>query len=93
MITWPFAPLRMFGYDVIVIDPPTRFELRSAKGAGKSAASHYRLMSWEDLAALPVGQLARANGVLLQWCCAPTLPQSLKLMERWGAAYRTDLVW
>lgn len=92
-MTFPFEPLRMFGYDVIDVDPPTSFELYSEKGAEKSAAHHYDLMSWEDLAALPVGHLARGNAILLLWACSPTLPHSLRLMERWGALYKTNLVW
>jgi N6-adenosine-specific RNA methylase IME4 len=92
-MTWPFAPLRMFGYDVIEVDPPTEFDLYSDKGAAKSAAAHYKTMSWDDIGALPVGHLARADAILLLWACAPTLPQSLRLMERWGALYKTNLVW
>lgn len=92
-MTWPFEPLRMFDYDVIEVDPPTPFDLYSEKGNAKSASAHYDIMSWDDLGALPVGHLARANAILLQWCCAPTLPASLRLMERWGALYKTNLVW
>jgi N6-adenosine-specific RNA methylase IME4 len=92
-MTFPFTPLRMFGYNVIEVDPPTRFDLYSAKGAEKSAASHYDLMDWNDLAAMPVGHLARANAILLLWACAPTLRQSFWLMEQWGARYKTELIW
>ena len=53
-MTWPFGHLPMFGFDVIVADPPTRFELYSEKGNRKSASRHYSTMSWQDLAALPV---------------------------------------
>ena len=92
-MTFPFSPLRMFGYDIIDVDPPTPFNLYSEKGAEKSAASHYSLMSWDALGRLPVGHLARANALLLLWACAPTLPMSIRLMESWGALYKTDLVW
>jgi N6-adenosine-specific RNA methylase IME4 len=92
-MTWPFTPLQMFGYDVIVVDPPTRFELRSEKGNEKSAGAQYDLMSWEDIAALPVGHLARANAILLLWACPPTLRLSLDLMDAWGALYKTERIW
>lgn len=92
-MNWPFGSLQMFGYDAIVIDPPTQFELYSEKGAKKSAASHYKLMSWDDIAALPVGHLARANAIILLWACAPTLRKSLALLDGWGAVYKTELVW
>lgn len=92
-MTWPFAPLRMFGYDVIEADPPTEFALYSEKGNAKSASAQYEIMSWDALNALPVGHLARANAILLLWYCAPSLPQSLRLLDAWGAVYKTNLVW
>lgn len=92
-MTWPFAPLRMFGYDVIEADPPTDFKLWSEAGNAKSASAQYGIMSWEELAALPVGHLARANAILTLWACPPTLPKSIWLMAQWGALYKTELVW
>lgn len=92
-MTWPFAPLPTFGFDVLVIDPPTEFELYSDKGATKSAAAHYKLMSWEDIARLPIGHLARANAIVLLWACAPTLRKSFALLDAWGALYKTELIW
>jgi N6-adenosine-specific RNA methylase IME4 len=92
-MTWPFGHLQMFGYDVIVVDPPTTFELRSEKGNSKSAGAQYDLMSWSALAALPVGHLARANGIICLWACPPTLHLSFKLLEDWGALYKTERIW
>lgn len=93
MSAWPFSPLQMFGYDVIVCDPPTTFELYSERGNKKSASAQYEVMSWDDLAAMPVGHLARANAILLLWACPPTLDKSIDLLKRWGALYKTELVW
>jgi N6-adenosine-specific RNA methylase IME4 len=83
----------MFGYDVIVVDPPTKFETYSEWGNGKGAGSKYALMSWADLAKLPVGHLARANAIILLWACAPTLHFSFDLLKAWGALYKTEMVW
>lgn len=93
MTAWPFAPLTMFGYDVICVDPPTTFALYSERGNKKSASAQYEVMSWDDLAAMPVGHLARANAILLLWACPPTLDKSIDLLKRWGALYKTELVW
>lgn len=93
MTGWPFGNLQMFGYDVIVADPPTEFELYSEAGNTKSAGAQYDLMSWEELAAMPVGHLARANAILLLWACPPTLHKSFELLNAWGALYKTELVW
>lgn len=92
-MTWPFGSLQMFGYDVIVCDPPTRFELYSDKGNAKSAGAKYKLMPWQEIAALPVGHLARANAILLLWACPPTLDKSFDLLRAWGALYKTELIW
>ncbi len=90
---WFFEPLRMFGYDLIVIDNPTVFETYSDKGASKSGAAHYDVMSWRALSEMPVGHLARANGVVAMWATPPNLKLSLDLMEKWGALFKTELVW
>lgn len=92
-MTWPFGSLRMFSYDVIVCDPPTEFVLYSEAGNKKSASAQYDTMPWNEIASLPVGQLGRANSILLLWACAPTLPKSLELMKAWGAKYKTELIW
>jgi N6-adenosine-specific RNA methylase IME4 len=93
MTGWFFDPLPMFGFDVAVVDPPTSFELYSQKGNKKSASAQYETMSWDDLAALPVGHLVRGNGIILLWACPPTLDRSIELLKQWGARYKTELVW
>jgi N6-adenosine-specific RNA methylase IME4 len=76
-----------------VMDPPTEFTLRSEAGNAKSASAKYKTMPWPAIEALPVGHLAKANAIFLLWGCPPTLPQSLRLLERLGARYKTELVW
>jgi N6-adenosine-specific RNA methylase IME4 len=90
---WFFDPLPMFGFDVCVVDPPTSFALYSEKGNRKSASAQYKTMPWEALAAMPVGNLVRANGIILLWACPPTLDKSMELLKVWGALYKTELVW
>ena len=68
---WPFGSLTPLSYNLIMIDPPWPTEMRSAKGEGKSAAGHYRSMSFEEIAALPVHQLAADDCVLFVWCTWP----------------------
>jgi N6-adenosine-specific RNA methylase IME4 len=55
---WPFGSLRPFSYELIVIDPPWPTAMRSPKGEKKSHAAKYGSMSFEQIAALPIGQLA-----------------------------------
>ena len=93
MTAWPFDPLMPLSYDVLLADPATRFETYSPAGAGKSPDAHYPTMTWEELEALPVQQLARGDALLMLWACWPTLKQSLALMDAWGFRYVTGGAW
>lgn len=92
-MTFPFEPLRMFGYDVIEADPPWQFELRSDKGEAKSAQAQYACMPLADIKRLPVGHLARLDALLLLWATIPMLPQAIDTMRAWGAEYKSHMVW
>ncbi|WP_461319523.1 MT-A70 family methyltransferase [Bradyrhizobium barranii] len=93
MSGWFFDPLLPFCADVVDVDPPTEFKLRSENGNKKSASAQYDIMSWDDLAKLPVGHLVRGNGIITLWACPPTLDQSMWLLKQWGARFKTELVW
>lgn len=69
--SWPFEGLRPNSYDFGMIDPPWPVKMRSPKGEGKSAAAKYGLMSFEEIAALPVGDLFADHGVLMTWTVWP----------------------
>jgi len=90
---WPFAPLQPQAYDFIMADPPWRFELYSAKGEGKSAQAHYATMTLDDIAALPVADLARGNCLMWLWATAPMLDQQIAILKRWGFRFVTSGVW
>ncbi|WP_156929017.1 hypothetical protein [Bradyrhizobium sp. th.b2] len=64
MKSWFFDPLPMFGFDLAVVDPPTEFTLYSANGNKKSASAQYDIMSWTDLAKLPVVRPANISLLL-----------------------------
>lgn len=95
MTDWPFGALQMFGYDVIVADPPWEFELYSDKGEEKAAAAHYDTMSLSDLKRLPVGHLAADNCLLLLWTCGWAIAtcQAQEVAKAWGFLPVTELVW
>lgn len=88
-----FAPLVPLSYDVIVIDPPWRFRTWGEHNQAKSASRHYSLMMTGDITALPVGELAQRNAILLLWATAPMLPQAFAAMASWGFAYKSNIVW
>jgi N6-adenosine-specific RNA methylase IME4 len=89
----PFGRLPLHGYDAIYADPPTGFETWSAAGQGRSPQRHYPVMSWDDLQAMPVADLARRDCLLFLWACWPTLRQSMDLLEAWGFRYSTGGSW
>jgi N6-adenosine-specific RNA methylase IME4 len=85
-------PKEQFG--TILIDPPWRFTNRT----GKVAPEHRRLLrystlSFAELAALPVADLARPQSHLYLWCPNALVPEGLALLKAWGFTYKTNLVW
>lgn len=85
-MTWPFGDLKMFGYDLVMIDPPWPFDLWSSKGNEKSPAAHYDCMTLDAIKGLPVGQLLRAGGVAVVWCTWPLVAQGVhaETIRAWG---------
>lgn len=73
MPSWPFGALQPFSYDLAMVDPAWPTVMRSPKGEAKSSAAHYGAMSFEAIAALPVGQLLKPDGFVFLWCTWPLL--------------------
>jgi N6-adenosine-specific RNA methylase IME4 len=85
-----FADLPRNHFGAIYADPPWSFRVWSKDtGNGRSAESHYSTMSMEDLAGLPVAELAAPDCVLFMWACWPSLPEALGIIESWGFTYKT----
>lgn len=93
MTLWPFGGLKMFGYDLIMADPPWSFETWSAKGHAKAPQRHYDCMSLDAIKALPVDQLARGDALLWLWATHAMIPQALAVMAAWRARFVTSGVW
>ena len=90
---WPFGSLQMFGYGAILADPAWRYQMYSEKGYEKSPEKHYETMSDEEIAALPVGELARGDCLLFLWAVWPKLTIALEAMAGWGFQYKTGGSW
>ncbi len=86
---WPFGDIPPRQAGAIYADPPWSYKTWSAKGTGRSAEQHYGTMSIEDIAALPVTDLAAPDCVLFMWATWPTLPDALKVIAAWGFEYKT----
>jgi N6-adenosine-specific RNA methylase IME4 len=92
-MTWPFGNLPPLSFDLIMVDPPWAFALRSDKGEAKSAQAKYACMTLDEIKALPVGQLARGDAYLWLWATHPMLPQAIDVMAAWGFGFTTSGVW
>ena len=89
---WPFAGLETGKYRVIVADPPWHFRARTALQVGnwtsrRDAEKHYAVMGADDIAAMPVKQLAAADAHLFLWTTGPCLRQAFDVIEAWGFRY------
>ncbi len=81
-------------FGTILIDPPWRFANRTGKMAPEHKRLHrYPTMSFEEIAELPVGQLALPNSHLYLWCPNALLLEALTIMKAWGFTYKTNIVW
>lgn len=93
MTDWPFGELPMFGFDVIMADPPWSFENWSEAGEVKNAKAQYACMPTADICALPVGHLASGDCWLWLWATHPMLREAMQVMDAWGFRFVTSGVW
>ena len=76
-------------FRTILADPPWDVLQRGGRGAHR----HYALMTVEEIAALPVGQLANSDAHLWLWVTNATLFAGHMVMNTWGFTYRSCLTW
>lgn len=87
-------------YGVIYADPPWHWkpwreyarnpDSHDAAFAGDRAVEkHYGTMTMEEIAAMPVSQLAAADCVLFLWVTWPLLMRVNPIIEAWGFEYKT----
>ena len=81
-------------FTTILIDPPWRFANRTGKVAPEHKRLHrYRTMSFDEIAALPIPELAQEKSHLYLWCPNALLLEALTIMKGWGFSYKTNIVW
>lgn len=91
----PFQDLWARHYRLIYADPALAFELRSEKGEAKSPQARYRCETPEEVASLPVGDLAFDDSVLFMWTTWPMLAagHAHRIVEAWGFQAKTGGSW
>ena len=76
-------------YRTILADPPWDVQQLGRLGA----EMHYDLMSLEQIAAMPVGDLAEDDAHLWLWVTNATLRAGYDIAEAWGFTVRSPLTW
>jgi N6-adenosine-specific RNA methylase IME4 len=87
----PFPPGR---FGAILVDCPWPFATWSPRGRDRSPDKHYQTMTFDELAALPIGSLAADDCALFMWTVWPQLDMARALIDAWGFTYKTaGFVW
>lgn len=80
-------------WPIILADPPWRFASNSEAKPGRNAMRHYACMRDNEIAALPVREIAAKDALLLMWTTAPMLERSMPIVRAWGFRYVSQIVW
>lgn len=94
----PMAGLRKWHYGAIMADPPWSFKTYSNRDQGtvphRTSEAPYKSMTYDELLALPVVDLAAKDCVLHMWTISSHLDQALLLGSAWGFTFKSlGLVW
>jgi N6-adenosine-specific RNA methylase IME4 len=86
------ADLPPHRYALILADPAWETVLWSGAKrtpTQKAGADHYPVMSAQDMAALPIAQIAADDAVMAMWAIDSHMDQALQLGRDWGFTYAT----
>jgi N6-adenosine-specific RNA methylase IME4 len=95
MSEWPFGDLKHGHYGAIYADPPWHFATWSTfkelpDGTKTRAVQrYYETASADEIAALPVAELAAQDCALFIWVCWPNLADAWDVISGWGFKYKT----
>ena len=78
-----FTPLPDKRYSIIYADPPWQYASERLT-ASDIDTRHYTTLSVDDLATLPVQDIAEKDCLLFLWMTGPKMPEAMKLGEAWG---------
>lgn len=89
-----FNELRPWGgFNIIMVDPPWRFDTWSSKGHDKSPQAQYECHGPDWIKALPIEALAADHAILWLWATGPLLPLALECVTAWGFTFKTMGWW
>lgn len=78
-------------FSCILADPPWSFKSWSGKTGTphRSANDHYATMPFQDIVALPVGDVAAKDCALFMWVVDSHLDVAIDLAKAWGFGFKT----
>ena len=76
-------------YKVVYADPPWTYRVWYRAGAKRTASSHYKVMSLDDIKTLPVESLTDKDCALFLWVTYPNLKEAFEVIDAWGFEYKT----
>lgn len=79
-------------YRTIVVDPPWGYEGRTPPWRSTSEPA-YRLMSFDEIKALPIAEFASADAHLYLWSVLPMMSEAFQVVRAWGFRPETVLTW
>ena len=83
---------RRFG--TILADPPWQFQNKTGKVAPEHRRlSRYSTLTLDEIKSLPVAKAAADVAHLYLWVPNALLPEGLAVMQAWGFAYKSNIVW
>lgn len=81
-------------FGTVLADPPWRFANRTGKVAPEHRRlSRYGTLSFDEIAALPVGDHVEDIAHCYLWVPNALLPYGLNVLTSWGFEYKTNLIW
>ena len=87
-----FANGRRFA--TVLADPPWQFTNKTGKVAPEHRRlSRYGTMKLDEIAALPIEQIAAPTAHLYLWCPNALLPEGIAVLQAWGFRYKSNIVW
>jgi N6-adenosine-specific RNA methylase IME4 len=92
----PFAGLPRNYFRAVLADPAWRFQTydRATAVTARGRTKHYDTMTFDEIAAQPVMDLAADDSLLVLWISSPMLHPALDVVRAWGFQFQTfGFVW
>jgi N6-adenosine-specific RNA methylase IME4 len=81
-------------FRTVLADRPWQFQNRTGKMAPEhKRLSRYGTMTLQEICDLPVEAIVQDTAHLYLWVPNALLPEGLTVMEHWGFAYKSNIVW